>query len=64
MVTITDSIHYQEVARMAKATEHKGAYTLTGIPPDLWRQVKSAAALEGKTLSEWILDALRKAVRR
>lgn len=47
---------------MVKA--HKGAYTLTQIPPDLWRQVKAAAALKGQTVREWILDVLRKAVQR
>jgi hypothetical protein len=44
--------------------EHKGAYTLKEIPPDLWRQVKAAAALKGVTVREFILDVLRKAVQR
>ncbi len=43
--------------------EHKGAYTLRGIDPMLWRQVKSAAALKGMTVREFILDVLRKAVK-
>lgn len=42
---------------------HGGAYTLKGIDPALWRQVKSKAALEGQTIGEWILDTLRKAVQ-
>ena len=42
----------------------KGAYTLTGIDPALWRQVKAAAALKGMTIREWILDTIRRAVKR
>ncbi len=43
--------------------EKKGAYTLTGIDPMLWRQVKAAAALKGMTIGEWILETIRKAVK-
>lgn len=43
--------------------KHKGAYTLTGIDPALWRQVKAAAALKGMTIGEWILDTIRKSVK-
>jgi len=42
----------------------KGAYTLKGIDEALWRQVKAAAALKGMTIGEFILDTLRKAVKR
>lgn len=42
----------------------KGAYTLKGIDPALWRQVKAAAAIKGMTIREWILDVLAKAVKR
>ena len=41
----------------------KGNFMLKGIDEALWRRVKSAAALEGLTVSEWILKVLRKAVR-
>jgi hypothetical protein len=34
------------------------AYTIRDIPSDLWRQVKSQAALEGVTIRQFILDAL------
>lgn len=34
------------------------------IPDDLHRQVKSAAALEGKTLKQYVIDALAAAVDR
>lgn len=47
-----------------KGDQHKGAYTLTGIDPALWRQVKAAAALKGMTIREWILDTIGKAVKR
>jgi hypothetical protein len=33
-------------------------YLLRNIPSDLWRQVKSVAALEGVTIRELILNAL------
>jgi hypothetical protein len=46
------------------AKEHMGAYTLRGIDPMLWRQVKAAAALKGVTVREFILDVLKKAVQR
>ena len=42
----------------------KGAYTLKGIDPALWRQVKAAAALKGMTISEFVLEVLRKAVAK
>ena len=41
----------------------RGNYMLRGIDEALWRKVKSAAALEGLTVSAWILKQLRKAVR-
>jgi predicted HicB family RNase H-like nuclease len=34
------------------------------IPDDLHRQVKSQAALEGKTLKQFVIDALAEAVRK
>jgi hypothetical protein len=36
------------------------AYLLRGIPADLWRAVKAAAALEGISVREVILRALRR----
>lgn len=42
---------------------HKGAFTIKGIDPMLWRQVKAAAALKGMNMSEFILETLRKAVK-
>lgn len=41
----------------------KGNFMLKGIDEALWRKVKSAAALQGLTVSEWILKQIRKAVR-
>ena len=32
--------------------------TVRGIPEDLFRQAKSAAALQGQTLREWIIEAM------
>ncbi len=45
-------------------SERSGAYTLTRIDPALWRQVKAAAAIKGMTIREWILDTIRKAVKK
>ena len=39
------------------------SYTLRKIDDQLWRQVKSLAALKGKTLKDFILDLLRQAVK-
>jgi predicted HicB family RNase H-like nuclease len=41
----------------------KGKYMLRGIDEALWRRVKAAAAMEGLTVSRWILKVIRKAVR-
>lgn len=39
-------------------------YQLRRIPAELWREVKSAASLEGMTIREWILKALREKLER
>ena len=44
--------------------EKKGAYTLKGIDPALWRKVKAAAALDGLKIGDWILKTIKKAVER
>ena len=33
--------------------------TLRGIDPELWKQVKAAAALGGQTLAGWVAQALK-----
>jgi plasmid stability protein len=37
---------------------------LREFPDDLRRRVKSAAALQGVTMRDWIVDALREAIDR
>jgi predicted HicB family RNase H-like nuclease len=34
------------------------------VPEELIRKAKSVAALEGKTLREWIIEAIREKLRR
>jgi hypothetical protein len=36
----------------------KGNFMLRGIDEATWRKVKSAAALEGLTVSEWVLKQI------
>lgn len=34
------------------------------VPEELIRKAKSAAALQGKTLREWIIEAIREKLKR
>lgn len=38
-------------------------YILRDIPVDLWRQIKSKAALQGITLKEYVLRLLRESLK-
>lgn len=35
---------------------------IRNIPDETWRKAKSQAALEGKTLAQWLRDLIEKAV--
>jgi uncharacterized protein (DUF1778 family) len=37
---------------------------IRGVSEDLWKQAKSAAALEGTTLSEFVQRAIREALKK
>jgi hypothetical protein len=39
-------------------------YIIKSIPSDLWREVKAAAAMQGTTIREMILQALREIVKK
>jgi hypothetical protein len=39
-------------------------YLLRGIPPELWRQMKAAAALKGESIRDALLRAIREYVKR
>jgi hypothetical protein len=57
------TVSVPRIAREIFRAEHSaGNYLLRDIPDDLWRQVKSRAALEGISARELILDALRKRI--
>jgi len=32
------------------------------MPEDLWRKVKAKSALEGKSITQWMIELLEKAV--
>jgi hypothetical protein len=37
---------------------------IRNFSPDLLRKVKSTAALQGKTLREWVIEAINEKLRR
>jgi predicted HicB family RNase H-like nuclease len=45
-------------------TMSKGVLNLRGIPTDVIRRAKSAAALQGITLREWVLKAIEERLKR
>jgi predicted HicB family RNase H-like nuclease len=42
----------------------KGVLNIRGVPGDLIRRAKSAAALQGVTLREWVLKAIEEKLRK
>jgi predicted HicB family RNase H-like nuclease len=44
--------------------EHTGSLNLRAIPISLIRRAKAAAALEGKTLRMWCIEAIQEKIRR
>jgi predicted HicB family RNase H-like nuclease len=42
----------------------KGVLNVRGVPPDLIRRAKSAAALQGVTLREWVLKAIEEKLKK
>jgi predicted HicB family RNase H-like nuclease len=42
----------------------KGVLNVRGVPTDLIRRAKSAAALQGITLREWVLKAIQDKLKR
>jgi len=37
---------------------------LKDFPEELWRKIKSVAAIEGKSIRQWVIDNLRKLVEK
>ena len=44
--------------------ENTVSLNLRAVPENLVRRVKSAAALEGRTMREWILQAIEERLKR
>jgi predicted HicB family RNase H-like nuclease len=42
----------------------KGVLNIRGVPSGLIRRAKSAAALQGATLREWVLKAIEERLKR
>jgi predicted HicB family RNase H-like nuclease len=42
----------------------QGVLNIRGVPSDLIRRAKSAAALQGKTLREWVVKAIEEKLKR
>jgi predicted HicB family RNase H-like nuclease len=42
----------------------KGVLNIRGVPLDIVRRAKSAAALQGVTLREWVLKAIEERLKR
>jgi predicted HicB family RNase H-like nuclease len=49
---------------MPGASEQNTALNVRVVPEELIRKAKSAAALQGKTLREWIIEAIREKLKR
>lgn len=45
-------------------TMSKGVLNLRGIPTDVIRRAKSAAALQGITLRDWVLKAIEEKLKK
>jgi predicted HicB family RNase H-like nuclease len=45
-------------------SEDTGSLNLRAIPISLIRRAKAAAALEGKTLRMWIVEAIQEKIRK
>ena len=39
-------------------------YTMKNIPDNLWRRIKAAAALEGKSIKGYMLEAVEEKMQR
>ena len=48
----------------AKPVEDKGVINLRGVPVSLIRRTKAAAALEGKTLRIFVIEAIQAKIRK
>jgi predicted HicB family RNase H-like nuclease len=45
-------------------SEDKSNLHLRGVPVSLIRRAKAAAALEGKTLRMWVIEAIQEKIRK
>ena len=57
---LTRSCYFATVPLMARQpAEDKGAWNFREIPRSLMQRVKMAAAYEGKTVKQWLMDLAR-----
>jgi predicted HicB family RNase H-like nuclease len=49
---------------MASKLEPSTSMNIRAVPILLLRQIKSIAALQGKTLREWVIEAIQEKIRK
>jgi predicted HicB family RNase H-like nuclease len=49
---------------MRSTSEKNTSLNVRVVPEEVIRKAKSAAALQGKTLREWIIEAIQEKLRR
>jgi predicted HicB family RNase H-like nuclease len=49
---------------MAAKSEPSTSMNIRAVPVHLLRQIKSTAALQGKTLRQWVIEAIQEKMRR
>ena len=64
VVWYCDSHHRQRHSEIGDALMAGDAVKIHKVPVDLWRIVKSEAALAGQTTSQYIVDVLRRAIEK
>jgi len=42
---------------------NKAKHVNLNMPEELWRKVKSKSALQGKTITQWLIELLEKEVK-
>jgi predicted HicB family RNase H-like nuclease len=52
------------ICHMPDSPEKNTALNVRVVPEELIRKAKSSAALQGKTLREWIIEAIREKLRK
>jgi hypothetical protein len=64
IVLLTSFVHSVTSGIMASKPEPSTSMNIRAVPILLLRQIKSTAALQGKTLREWVVEAIQEKIRR